>query len=250
MSAKQRQNDAANARHPKEETGQPQAEPVEEAGREQAGVEEARTGGGRVLDAEAVSEEVKAAFEAAGGSAEGGEEEALDESAKALAVLEEEVATLRDRLQRAVAETENLRRRAERERQDVAKYASANLARDLVGVTDNLRRALEAVPDEEAENNESLKNLLTGVEMTAREMITIFERHHIKEIEALGKPFDPHHHEALFEVPTDETPSGTVVQVIQTGYMLHDRLLRPARVGVAKGSGGDGKPGGRVDTSA
>ena len=149
--------------------------------------------------------------------------------------LEVEVATLKDQLLRALAETENLRRRSQREREDALKYAAVPFMRDLIGVVDNLRRAMASVSPEALEADEHLKTLMDGLEMTETELATVFERHHIVKIDPLGERLDPHSHEAMFEVPDPETPSGTVVQVVQAGYRLHDRLLRPAQVGVAKG---------------
>jgi len=172
-------------------------------------------------------------------------------------VLEGEVASLKDQLLRAMAETENVRRRAQREREDGAKYAAAAVVKDLLGVADNLQRALESVPAELAEQNEPVKNLRLGVEMTQKELQTAFERHNIRVIEPLGEKLDPHLHEAMFEIEDPDKPAGTVVQVIQAGYRLHDRLLRPARVGISKGGAksngapeGGAEPGGTVDTSA
>ncbi len=151
------------------------------------------------------------------------------------AVLQAEVALLKDQLLRALAETENLRRRSRRERDDALKYAAVPFIRDLVGATDNLRRAMASVSPEALEADEHLKTLMAGLEMTEAEFATVFERHHIVKIDPIGARLDPHSHEAMFEVPDTETPSGTVVQVVQPGYRLHDRLLRPAQVGVAKG---------------
>ena len=151
------------------------------------------------------------------------------------AVLQAEVAALRDQLLRALAETENLRRRSQREREDALKYAAVPFMRDLIGVVDNLRRAMDSVLPEALEADEHLKTLMAGLEMTEKELATVFERHHIVKIEPLGERLDPHSHEAMFEVSDPESPSGTVVQVVQAGYRLHDRLLRPAQVGVAKG---------------
>ncbi len=149
--------------------------------------------------------------------------------------LQAEVAALKDQLLRALAETENLRRRSQREREDTLKYAAVPFMRDLIGVVDNLRRAMDSVAPEALEADEHLKTLMAGLEMTEKELATVFARHHIVKIEPLGERLDPHSHEAMFEVPDPESPSGTVVQVVQAGYRLHDRLLRPAQVGVAKG---------------
>lgn len=162
-------------------------------------------------------------------------EDALPEvGEERLAELEEEVADLKDQLLRAVAETENVRNRARRDREEGLKYASAALGRDLLGAVDNLQRALSSVPEAAVEESEQLKNLVTGIKMTEQELLTVFERHHIKVLNPLDETFDPHQHEAMFEVPDGSKPAGTVLQVLQSGYQLHDRLLRPARVGVAK----------------
>ncbi len=171
-----------------------------------------------------------------------------------VAQLEVEVAGLKDQLLRAVAETENVRRRGQREREDAVRYAAVPMLRDLLGVADNLQRALESVPQDCESESEQMQNLITGVRMTERELFAVFERHNIEKIDPQGDPFDPHLHEAMFEVPDPELPAGTVTQVMQAGYKLHDRLLRPARVGVAKGApagnGGEpgSEPGSKVDT--
>lgn len=176
-------------------------------------------------------------------------------AAERIAALEAEVSNLKDQLLRALAETENLRQRTRREREDTIKYASMGLVKDLVEVTDNLTRAIDSVPAEAIEDDSQLKNLLTGVQMTDKEILTVFERHNIKQVAALGEKLDPHSHEALFEVPDPNSPAGTVVQVMQPGYRLHDRLVRPARVGVAVGGPAAASdtapaPGDNVDTTA
>ncbi len=158
-----------------------------------------------------------------------------------------EVADLKGQLLRALAETENVRRRAANERQDVVKYAITGFARDLVGVVDNLRRALESVADDVRED-ERLAPLVAGVEMTERELSSVLERHHIRPIDPLGERFDHDYHQALREVKDSGKPAGTIVEVMQVGYLIADRLLRPALVGVAKDSGGEPPP--RVDTEA
>jgi molecular chaperone GrpE len=145
-----------------------------------------------------------------------------------------EIASLRDRLMRALAETENTRRQGERRAQDAQQYAITNFARELLQVVDNLRRAIEASPaDPEARKADGL---LEGVAATERILMQILNRFGVREIGALNEPFDPKKHEAVMETETDETeqPPGSVVQVLEDGYMLHDRLLRPARVVVAK----------------
>jgi molecular chaperone GrpE len=148
--------------------------------------------------------------------------------------LEAELAETKDRLLRALAETENVRRRAQRERDDAARYSTANFARDLLSVADNLRRAIASAPEGEA-GDDLTRNLLAGVAATERELLAAFERHGLKRIDpAIGERFDHNLHQAMFEVPTDDQPAGAIVQVLQPGYLLHDRLLRPAMVGVAK----------------
>lgn len=149
--------------------------------------------------------------------------------------LQSEVVTLKDQLLRALAETENLRRRSERERTDMSKYAIANFAREVLSVADNLRRALDSVDAEKLEEDEALSNFFVGVEMTEKALPNMFTQFAIRPIEALGKPFDHNFHQAMFEIDDADQPVGTVVKQVQTGYMIHDRLLRPAMVGVAKG---------------
>lgn len=151
-----------------------------------------------------------------------------------LVALEAELAEQKDRLLRALAETENTRRRAQREREDASKYAIAGFAKDLLSATDNLRRALESLPETEVKD-ERTRSLLAGVAATERELLSVFERHGIKRIDPKGEPFDHNFHQAIFEADRADEPSGTVVEVLQPGYVLHDRLLRPAMVGVAKG---------------
>jgi molecular chaperone GrpE len=148
--------------------------------------------------------------------------------------LEAELAEYKDRLLRALAETENVRRRAQREREDASKYAIAGFAKDLLSAADNLRRALESLPESEAKD-ERTRSLLAGVAATERELLGVFERHGIKRIDPKGEIFDHNFHQAIFETERPEQPSGSVVEVLQPGYVLHDRLLRPAMVGVAKG---------------
>ena len=151
-----------------------------------------------------------------------------------------ENAAMKDQLLRALAEAENTRRRTQRDREDFAKYSAAPLAKDILPVADNLARALAAVPKEALDNDEALKNLVDGIAATERQLQSALERHNIKRIDPEGEKFDSHHHQAMFEVPGTDKPGGTVVQVLQSGYILHDRLLRPALVGVAKGSSAGG----------
>ncbi|HLU91035.1 MAG TPA: nucleotide exchange factor GrpE, partial [Pedomonas sp.] len=137
--------------------------------------------------------------------------------------------------------------RLEREKQDAGAYAITGFARDILAVADNLRRALEAVP-EAARADQTFANIITGVEMTEREVFNIFTKYGIAQVEALGQKLDPNKHQAMLEVPTNEAEPGTVVQVLQTGFVIKDRLLRPALVAVAKAA--DAAPGAQVDTNA
>jgi molecular chaperone GrpE len=150
-----------------------------------------------------------------------------------IAALEAELADTKDRLLRALAETENVRRRAQREREDTQKYAVSGFARDLLSTADNLRRALDSVPEAEIRDART-RSLLDGVAATERELLSVFERHGIRRIDPKGERFDHNFHQAVFEAERPDAPAGTVVEVLQPGYVLHDRLLRPAMVGVAK----------------
>ena len=133
----------------------------------------------------------------------------------------------------AQAEMQNVRRRAEKEAKDARAYAVTQFARDVLSVADNLTRALGAIPDD-MRGDEKSKGLVTGLEATGRELETVFTRHGIAKISAMGEPLDPNRHQAMMEVPSNDAEPGTIVQEIQTGYMINDRLLRPALVGVAK----------------
>ena len=146
---------------------------------------------------------------------------------------EAEIAELNDRLLRSLAETENVRRRGQRDREETTKFAITGFARDILSVADNLRRALEAVP-EDAGDNEALSSLVGGIELTERELAAIFQRHGVEKIDPAGEKFDHNLHEAMFEIPTADAEPGTVLQVVETGYVLNGRLLRAARVGIAK----------------
>lgn len=163
-----------------------------------------------------------------------------------LAALEAELAEVHDRLLRALAETENVRRRAQRERIDAEKYSVSKFAGDLLSVADNLRRALDSLPEAEARDDRT-RSLLTGVAATERELLAAFERHGLKRIDANGEKFDHNRHQAVFELENTGRPAGTVVEVLQPGYVLHDRLLRPAMVGVAKGGAPATEPDGTDD---
>ena len=154
----------------------------------------------------------------------------------AAAALEAEKADLKDKLLRTLADMENMRRRTEREVADARAYGIANFARDMLTVADNFQRAIDNVPAEAREGAEpAFKTLIEGIELTERDMLKALERHGVKRLEPKGQKFDPNLHQAMFEVPDPSVPSGTVVQVVQTGYVISERVLRPALVGVAKG---------------
>jgi molecular chaperone GrpE len=162
--------------------------------------------------------------------------EAADEgatTADAVAELERELEEVRQTVLYAQAETQNVRRRLEQEKLNAAQYAATAFARDMLSVKDNLERALAAIPPDLRED-ERMKGLVGGIEATGREIDSVFQRHGIARVEAMGKPLDPHLHQAMVEVPSDEAEPGTIVQEMQAGYTIKDRLLRPALVGVAK----------------
>ena len=157
---------------------------------------------------------------------------------------------LKDQLLRALAETENMRRRTERETQSARKYGHTAFARDLVGAIDNLARAIEAAGasgSEPVAADEATQSLIKGIELSWTEILSVIEKHGITQINPVGEKFDYNQHQAMFELPTDEHEPGMVVEVVQHGYMLHDRLLRPAMVGVSKAAD---KPDKQVDAKA
>lgn len=182
-----------------------------------------------------------AAADAASAAADG------DVAAARIAALEAETAELKDRVLRTIAEMENLRRRTEREVADARQYAIAAFARDMLTAGDNLARAIEAVPEEARNTSAALTALIDGVEMTERDLVNSLEKHGVRKLDPLGQKFDPHMHQAVFEVPTSEQPAGTVMQVMQSGYVIGDRVLRPAMVGVAKGAPKPREPKSEVD---
>jgi len=159
---------------------------------------------------------------------------ALAGALERIAELEAETGKLKDQALRALAETENIRRRSEREREDTAKYAISGFAKSLLDAADNLRRAIDAVPAGAVEADAALKTLVDGVAATERQLLAAFERHGVTRIEPVGEAFDPNFHQAMFELPGTGKPAGTIVQVMQPGYVLQGRLLRPAMVGVAR----------------
>ena len=187
-----------------------------------------------------------------GGGGDSASSEIVREAAQ-IAALHEEIANLKDRYLRSVAETENVRRRAEREKADAAQFAFARFARDLLNVVDNFSRAFEALtPEVRAALPPAALPVIEGIEATQRELLAILERYGIKRIAAKGQRFNPNLHQAMAEVPSNEAP-GTVIDVVQDGYTINDRLLRPAMVAVAAqpaAKNGANGPGSAIDTSA
>ncbi len=162
-------------------------------------------------------------------------EPAVDERDAEIAALKDEVAAAKDRLLRFAAESENTKKRLEREKAEATLYAASNFARDLLSVADTLGRALATVsPEDRLAMDDKTQRFLEGIELTERELLSVFQRHNIRRLETVGAKFDPNFHQAMFEVPTSEKPAGTVMQEVQSGYAVGDRCLRPALVGVAK----------------
>ena len=202
-------------------------------------------------------EEKTAATEVAADVEEQASEDEVGEELKAdvevkvdtMADPESEIAELKDKLLRNLAEMENLRRRSQKDREEALKYASANFARDMLTVADNLRRAIESIPEEGDPDGAALLGFIEGIALTEKELLSALERHKIQRIEPMGEKFNPQFHEALFEIPTNDAPHGTVMQVIETGYIIHDRLLRPAKVGIAKALPEDTGTRDEIDTT-
>ena len=178
-------------------------------------------------------------------SSEASAETGVDATEDALGQAETEIGKLKDQILRAMAETENTRRRMKKEIEDAQKYAVGSFAKEMLCVADNFRRALDAVPQDGA-GGDTLKNLVTGVEATERQLLAAFERFGIKKINPMGEAFDPNYHQVMTEAEDPSKPAGLVVQVLQEGYMIHDRLLREAMVVVSKG----GPTAHKVDTQA
>jgi molecular chaperone GrpE len=173
----------------------------------------------------------------AGGAEPAGAEGAAEPAAVAeLDALQAEVVSLKDKLLRTLADMENMRRRTEKEVADAKVYGVANFAREMLTFADNLRRAVDSVPTAAREAaDQSVVTLIEGVELTERDFLSRLARFGVKRIEAQGQRFDPNQHEALFEIPDESVPNGTVAQVVEPGYMIGERVLRPAKVGVARG---------------
>jgi molecular chaperone GrpE len=166
---------------------------------------------------------------------EQGEGEVSGWRAGELEALKEENADLKDRLLRAAAEMENLRRRTERDKSDTARFAVSNFARDTLTIADNIARAIAHVPEDAAKEDPALQSFLDGIKVTERELMNVMERHGIARLDPKGERFDPNKHQAMFEVDDKDVAEGTIVEVVQAGYVIADRILRPAMVGIAKG---------------
>lgn len=168
-----------------------------------------------------------------------------------VAELEAELSRMKDHMLRALADAENTRKRAVKERDDATKFAISAFARDMLDIADNFRRALDAIPEEARSGDDPLiKNLTAGIEAIERGLLKTFEKHGIKKLDPLGVPFDPNFHEVMFETPVPGKPQGLVIQVLEPGYTISDRLLRPARVGIAKGDPDSTPPPHRIDETA
>src|SRR3954447_11475773 len=162
--------------------------------------------------------------------------EAVAAAPKSSTSLDRELAEARDRLLRTLADMDNMRKRTEREVADAKVYGVSSFARDILGVADNMHRAMQALDDElRAKADDSMKALLDGVELTERELMNVLDKHGVKKLEPQGQKFDPNRHQAMFEVEDASVPNGTVVQVMQAGYLIGERVLRPALVAVSKG---------------
>ena len=172
--------------------------------------------------------------------------------ADVIAALHAENVDLKDRMLRALAETENVRRRSEREREDTRQFAVSRFARDMLGIADNFARALSHLPQAVRDAADpQVRSVIDGVEATERQLMATLSNHGVKQIETDGAKFDPNLHQAIAEVPGEGRPAGTIVNVVQAGYTIAERLLRPAMVTVARKESGNGAaPGGTVDTSA
>ncbi|QJB68965.1 nucleotide exchange factor GrpE [Parasphingorhabdus halotolerans] len=190
-----------------------------------------------VKDEEKIDAAVEAELEGVPESMkQGGEGEAAEEADSAenrIENLERELAEAKQQVLYAQAETQNVRRRLEKDAQDARAYAATGFARDMLSVMDNMQRALTAIP-EEVKDEEKWKGLINGIEATGRELETVFEKNGVKRVASVGLPLDPNQHQAMIEIPTEEHEPGTIVQEMQAGYVIKDRLLRPAFVGVAK----------------
>ena len=190
----------------------------------------------KAADAEHPGDDIGAAEETPSDQGDTSEAEVVEEDADArITALEGQVAELNDKLLRALAEAENVRRRAQRDKEDTAKYGIKNFAEGMLGVADNLGRAMASIDVDARAKDSNLENLFVGVEMVQKDLMSTFERYGVMPIKALGAKFDPMLHEAMYEVEDKDTSAGTIAQVLEPGYVLHGRTLRAAKVGITKG---------------
>jgi len=161
------------------------------------------------------------------------ETEKVETSEDIIDKLNEEISSLKDQRLRAIAELENFRKRAEKDQSDALKYGISNFAKEIINISDNIERAQSSIP-EEAKNNETIKPVIEGIDLIAQSVVTTFEKIGIKKIESLNEKFDHNLHQAMMEIENDDLEPGTIVQELIPGYTLHDRLLRPAMVGLSK----------------
>ncbi len=174
----------------------------------------------------------------------------LEQALLQISELQQQMAAIKDQGLRALAEADNTRKRALKDREDATKYAISNFARDLLDYADNFNRAIDSVPEElKNSGDDRITSLVTGLEAMQRQFLQTLEKNGIKKLEPRDEPFNPHFHEVMFEVPGTGKPAGMIIQLVDAGYILHDRLLRPARVGVAKDEG-QGSAVHNIDTQA
>lgn len=174
----------------------------------------------------------------------------LEQALLQISELQQQMAAVKDQGLRALAEADNTRKRALKDREDATKYAISNFARDLLDYADNFNRAIDSVPEDlKNSGDDRITNLVTGLEAMQRQLLQTLEKNGVRKLEPRDEPFNPHFHEVMFEVPGTGKPAGTIIQLVDAGYILHDRLLRPARVGVAKDEG-QGSAAHNIDTQA
>lgn len=164
--------------------------------------------------------------------------------------LQEELLQAKDRTMRALADAENTRKRAIKDRDDAGKFAIAGFARDLLGFSDNFKRAIEAIPEDIKQIDPRMENIMDGIEAMSRELASVFDRHGIRKIEPIDEMFDPNYHEVMFEAPMPDKQAGIIIQVVEPGYVISDRLLRAAKVGIAKAGAAPSsptEPGSKID---
>lgn len=209
------------------------------------------------IEYQAFSEELESSENISADNAEETISEAdsfAEENQDAIQILQEQLDKTKEQMIRALAEAENTRKRAIKDKEDATRFAISRFSKDLLPVADNLKRALDSIPADLLEEHDALKNLVDGIQATERELLRCFETNGIEKVEPLDQPFDPNFHEVMFEAPIPEKQAGTIIQVIEPGYVLNGRILRPARVGIAKNMGtaneSPSEPGQTINTEA